>query len=513
MRRQKNNVNRDKPELTVNALTCGEAPHREALALEVSKVAAQAQEPAMATPFTLTPQPIRVTAAIKQPIFLAVDISDYDACDLEAVYQIEGTATNAALNLITGMQTDTDDGWITTSSNFTSISGTGQQVARVSVSSGLLQFLRWDVSSLGGASALTFFIRGIARNGVGTGGGTLASAYAAGSSQGDETIVLDATRLGVRIRDNAAPIGGGNALLAVQDNAGSVNYLYVSTANVTIGAKLLPFSDNALDLGAAGGRFAHVYTTEVDSGGTNDLLLQTNNFDRLLLGRTTSNVLTSGVADGATAVGNVLDTFQAFGNAGSKLLSIRTAGTEHFFFRWDGTVASIVSPNIMKLVDNNDSGVQANNDNFMYLRAAGSALVKVGGAAMVPMSDLACTLGGSSARWTELWARRYAGVEQTIAAASSITVNPASGEYVRITLGATAITTVNAGSGYAGEIMTTAIIQDGTGSRSISGWSASFVFAGGSYTPTATANKRDLLTWRWDATASKWYEQSRAMNL
>jgi hypothetical protein len=118
----------------------------------------------MATPFTLTPQPVRVGAATKQPIFLALDISGYDACDVEAVCQIEGTASGAVLNLITGMQTDTDDGWVTASA-FGTISGTGQQVTRVSVSSGLLQFLRWEVASLGGATAVTFFVRGIARDG------------------------------------------------------------------------------------------------------------------------------------------------------------------------------------------------------------------------------------------------------------------------------------------------------------------------------------------------------------
>jgi hypothetical protein len=131
----------------------------------------------MSVPFTLTPQPIRVTAASRQPIFLALDISGYDALDLEAVCMIEGTATEAALNVFTGMQTATDDGWVIPGANFSPISGTGQQVARVTVTSGLLQYLRWDVSSLGGASALTFFLRGVARDGgtsVPAGGGSIA---------------------------------------------------------------------------------------------------------------------------------------------------------------------------------------------------------------------------------------------------------------------------------------------------------------------------------------------------
>ena len=124
----------------------------------------------MATPFSLTSQPIRVTGLSRQPMYLAIDISSYDGCDVEAVWSwIEGTATNAELNLITGMQTATEDGWLIPDSNFAPISGSGQQVARVSIASGLLQFLRWDVSSLGGATSLTFFIRGIARRVAGVG--------------------------------------------------------------------------------------------------------------------------------------------------------------------------------------------------------------------------------------------------------------------------------------------------------------------------------------------------------
>src|SRR5439155_19501773 len=64
------------------------------------------------------------------------------------------------------MQTQTEDGWVIPPNSFPTISGTGQQVARVTVAGGLLQYLRWDVSALGGASAITLFVRGIARRQV-----------------------------------------------------------------------------------------------------------------------------------------------------------------------------------------------------------------------------------------------------------------------------------------------------------------------------------------------------------
>lgn len=67
--------------------------------------------------------------------------------------------------------------------------------------------------------------------GAGGGGGTLAASYAAGASQTDNTFALDATRLGIRIRDNATPIADN--LLLVQNSAGSSTYLAVSANGVS----------------------------------------------------------------------------------------------------------------------------------------------------------------------------------------------------------------------------------------------------------------------------------------
>ncbi|MGZ5152773.1 MAG: hypothetical protein ACXWC5_22355 [Burkholderiales bacterium] len=117
----------------------------------------------MATEITLTPQPIRLTAAARQALYLAVDISPFDSLDLEAVCVFEGTATNAIVNIYTGMQLDTEDGWVLAGA-VNSLSGTGQQIARLNIPGALLRFVRWDISSLGGATAITFFIRGMARS-------------------------------------------------------------------------------------------------------------------------------------------------------------------------------------------------------------------------------------------------------------------------------------------------------------------------------------------------------------
>ena len=83
---------------------------------------------------------------------------------------MEGTAASAQINLITGMHVQSDDGWIIPATNLPVISGSGVVVIRQTLTTGFLRYLRWDFTggapwnaSLGGATAITFFIRGMAR--------------------------------------------------------------------------------------------------------------------------------------------------------------------------------------------------------------------------------------------------------------------------------------------------------------------------------------------------------------
>lgn len=68
--------------------------------------------------------------------------------------------------------------------------------------------------------------------GAGGGGSTLAASYAGGASQTDSTFLLDSTRLGIRIRDNASPITGD--LFAVQNSAGTVTPFGVRRTGVSV---------------------------------------------------------------------------------------------------------------------------------------------------------------------------------------------------------------------------------------------------------------------------------------
>ncbi len=169
----------------------------------------------------------------------------------------------------------------------------------------------------------------------------------------------------------------------------------------------------------------------------------------------------------------------------------------------------------IRLLDNNGNGF-AVAANLPQVFAGGVGQWQWYSSYFIPTTDFGGSLGLSSFRMTETWSRRYAGVEQTIAAAATITLDPALGETIRITLGATGITTVNGTVGYPGEMIRVEIIQDGSGSRTISGFSTGtngFKLAGGAYTPTGTLNKRDVLTFLWDATDAKWIEMSRATNI
>ena len=97
--------------------------------------------------------PIRVTAADKQPLRLAVDVSAYGVVDLLlTVYE----GSNVAVRVLTGTQTQTEDNWIALE-GFPALNA-GQSSQKTY--SGFLKYARWEVTSSGNA---TFLVRGICR--------------------------------------------------------------------------------------------------------------------------------------------------------------------------------------------------------------------------------------------------------------------------------------------------------------------------------------------------------------
>ena len=111
----------------------------------------------------LTAIPIRVTATGAQELRLAQDVQDLDEFDLELrVLRLEGTGPSVVVEVQTGMQTESSEGWVSVAS-FTSVASAPSTVKRNFVN--LLRFIRWNVVTLGGTGtpAATCYISGVGR--------------------------------------------------------------------------------------------------------------------------------------------------------------------------------------------------------------------------------------------------------------------------------------------------------------------------------------------------------------
>lgn len=121
----------------------------------------------MSIPFSLTTQPIRVTAVGFQPLQLALDIRRFDALDVSlGILALEGTLPTVTVQLWSGLQNQSDSGYVPLY-DFGNKSGVYNTYYRAMIQrdQGLLSFLRWRVTALGGtAPAATFFIRGVGRS-------------------------------------------------------------------------------------------------------------------------------------------------------------------------------------------------------------------------------------------------------------------------------------------------------------------------------------------------------------
>lgn len=128
-------------------------------------------------------------------------------------------------------------------------------------------------------------------------------------------------------------------------------------------------------------------------------------------------------------------------------------------------------------------------------------------------NDGTINIGSDANKLAVLYSRNIAGETQTIAAASSLTLDPSLGEQIRITLSTTSIASLAINAGVDAQKITIHIIQDGGGSRIIPSTWANVIFAGGTYTATATSDKRDVLTLIYNTDDNNWYEICRSMSL
>ncbi len=114
-------------------------------------------------PVMITEVPIRVTATGAQDLRLAVDVLDVDELDLELqVLRLEGSGPSVTIEIQTGMQIESSEGWVSVAA-FTSVStAPGSQKRNFP---NLLRFVRWNVTAISGSGGpgATFLIHGMGR--------------------------------------------------------------------------------------------------------------------------------------------------------------------------------------------------------------------------------------------------------------------------------------------------------------------------------------------------------------
>ena len=223
-------------------------------------------------------------------------------------------------------------------------------------------------------------------------------------------------------------------------------------------------------------------------------------------------------ASGAMIIGSTNTTGITLGGTGSSGVTMNSGGFAMTFSPGNSGTINTTGVVLNLFANNVSTGWNINGSSGIITGFfGGSSIFQFdGGVGFYAAIDLNRSIGSSTKRWTQAWARQYAGVEQTVAAAATITVDPASGESIRVALGATAITAINGAAGFPGETIRVHFIQDATGTRTYAGFSvAANGFKLAAVVPTTTgyaAAKRDTYTFVWDSVAAFWIETGRTTN-
>lgn len=118
----------------------------------------------MARLVTLTPYPVRYLASagvVWQPLWSMHDVSDVDILDLAlyAAFELPSGSPSLTVSIYTAGE---DDGQWSQAAIFPAVTQSGSS-SFVSITAGLLRFVRYQIASLTSASAAGIFIRGCGR--------------------------------------------------------------------------------------------------------------------------------------------------------------------------------------------------------------------------------------------------------------------------------------------------------------------------------------------------------------
>jgi hypothetical protein len=346
----------------------------------------------------------------------------------------------------------------------------------------------------------------------GGGSTTLAAAYAAGASTTDSIFSLDATRGKILIKDNATPIG---TLLELQSSGGTSFYAF-NASNMNFGVNrgiTTSAGIGAFDFSNATGVFktstgSHTFGSPTWSVPANLVLTSASSATN-----TTGISLVSTVADGASSIGLDINNASAFSNAAAKFMRWRNNGTEIGSIRLSQNAAGGIrivgdSAAFLELSLNGASSLAYNSNSI----TVGTAATTVNGANL--LSDTATTLGSAATPWPSTFTKQVMTTAQANTMAGTVTITPSSSFVKQTYTSATNVTALTISAGTDGQELIVELIQPGAGTAAtmVTTWT-NVSFAGGVGSFTATLGKRDVYTFQYDGTTSKWYERSRALNL
>lgn len=230
---------------------------------------------------------------------------------------------------------------------------------------------------------------------------------------------------------------------------------------------------------------------------------------------TTALTIAPNVVDGASSVGLALNMATAM--TSGKMLTLSNNGTLRGSIMHDGFELIIKSETLDLMLRD------ASNNGFVASNAVGGGYLAVGGAntygfssaSFKPSTDKASSSGDSTHYWTNVFSYASVTKAQANTVGATFTIDPTAGSYVKQTLtSATNVTAVTISAGTDGQELVVEIIQPaaGTADTVATTWT-NVAFAGGVGVFTATLGKRDIYTFIYNATTSKWNEVGRAVNV
>lgn len=230
------------------------------------------------------------------------------------------------------------------------------------------------------------------------------------------------------------------------------------------------------------------------SASTGNWTFSTNNAD--LTGAAAMGIATTGAVANAIAIGHSGITTTVTGG-----LTQQTGA-----FSLTGNAASTLATSAGNITINPAAGLFAEANGSVYFDLnINNPLYMSMHTSLVPNADNSQSVGNGGAGFAFFYGYRYLGVQQDISAAASLTINSANGEYVRILLSSTAITSITVPApGSVDQTFHVIVIQDATGGRTIPTTWTNVAFPGGTYTATSGANKIDKIDLSYFQTTGKW---------